>query len=396
MTALSRSERTGSLRRGTAELCCKGRGFARGRVLARLDDRAFLSEKGGMSERASLRQRAIELQRANDEHAVAPEPAYFLQRTHLTAPAPVWKYVEGAVKSGADLVMLDLEDSIPRGDDAALAAGRANVTRALKTLDWGRSLRFFRPQGLALDPGFEDVLSVVGDAGAALHGVIWPKAEGASEILLLDEALGEAERRAGIEEGSIKIGILIESARAEEEAFWIAGASKRTRSLIFGAFDYFSSLGMVGARYRFDHPLVDAARMRIVKAAASIGVPAIAEMTLNYPTKNKSAEEQAAALAELSRDAQHARSLGLRGKWVGIPAQIPVTHEVFALPADEVARALAEVQAFREAEQQGRGATMIGGKMADRATDRHNRVVLSAALATGQLDAQSASDLGIY
>lgn len=348
-----------------------------------------------MSTAPSLLDRALDLLRGHDRHAVAIEPRFFLQRSHLTAPAPVWKYVEGAVKSGADLVMLDLEDSIPRGDDAALAAGRANVVRALTTLDWGRSLRFFRPRGLALDPACEDVREVVTAAGAHLEGLIWPKTEGASEILLLDEALGEAERAAGVAEGSIKIGVLIESARAEEEAFWIAGASRRIRSLIFGAFDYFSSLGMVGARYRFDHPMVDAARMRIAKAAASIGVPAIGEMTINYPTKNKSAEEQRAALDECQRDAEHAKLLGLRGKWVGIPAQIAIAHEVFGLPDDEVTRALAEVRAFREAEREGRGATIIGGKMADRATDRHNRVVLAAARALGRIDAAVAEELGI-
>ncbi len=348
-----------------------------------------------MSTAPSLLDRALDLLRGHDRHAIAIEPRFFLQRAHLTAPAPVWKYVEGAVKSGADLVMLDLEDSIPRGDDAALAAGRANVVRALTTLDWGRSLRFFRPRGLALDPAFEDVREVVTAAGSHLEGLIWPKTEGASEILLLDEALGEAERAAGIAEGSIKVGVLIESARAEEEAFWIAGASRRIRSLIFGAFDYFSSLGMVGARYRFDHPMVDAARMRIAKAAASIGAPAIGEMTINYPTKNKSADEQRAALDECRRDAEHAKLLGLRGKWVGIPAQIAIAHEVFGLPEGEVARALAEVRAFREAEREGRGATIIGGKMADRATDRHNRVVLAAARALGRIDAAVAEELGI-
>lgn len=348
-----------------------------------------------MTTAPSVRQRALELLRAHEQHAIAIEPRLFLQRSHLTAPATVWKYVEGAVKSGADLVMLDLEDSIPRGDGDALLAGRANVVRALTTLDWGKSLRFFRPRGIALDPGFEDVRAVVAAAGGRLEGLIWPKAEGASELLLLDEAIGEAEHEAGVAEGSIKVGVLIESARAEEEAFWIAGASRRVRSLIFGAFDHFSSLGMIGAHYRFDHPMVDAARMRIAKAAASVGVPAIAEMTLNYPTKNKSPEERQAALDDLRRDAVHAKLLGLRGKWVGIPAQLDIVHDVFGLPEAEVARALAEVRAFREAEREGRGAAMIGGKMADRATDRHNRVVLAAARALGMIEAAVADELGL-
>lgn len=349
----------------------------------------------GVSHTTGTHGRAVALLRAYETHTVGIEPRFFLQRAHLTVPATVWKYIEGAVKTGADLVMLDLEDSIPSGDDAALAAGRTNVIQALNTLDWGKSARFFRPRGLALDPAFEDVRAVVSAAGARLEGLIWPKAEGAGEIALLSEALAEAEAAAGIAEGTIKIGILIESVRAEEEAFWIASASTRVRSLIFGAFDYFSSLGMVGAAYRFDHPLVDAARMRIAKAAASVGVPAVGEMTVNFPTKSKSAEEQRAALEECRRDAEHAKALGFRGKWVGIPAQVAIAHEVFDIPEAEVERALREVRAFRDAEREGRGATIIGGKMADRATDRHNRVVLAAARAAGKIDDATATDLGL-
>jgi citrate lyase subunit beta/citryl-CoA lyase len=348
-----------------------------------------------MSVARSLHDRSADLLRAYETHAVPVEPRFFLQRAHLTAPATVWKYVDGAVQSGADLVMLDLEDSIPRGDESALAAGRANVVRALSTLDWGRSLRFFRPRGLALDPGFDDVRAVVTGAGARLEGLIWPKAESAGEVMLLDEALAEAEREAGLVEGAIKIGVLIESVRAEEEAFWIAGVSRRIRSLIFGAFDYFSSLGMGGAAYRFDHPLVDAARMRIAKAAASVGASAIAEMTLSFPTRSKSPAQQAAAIDECRRDAEHVKSLGFRGKWAGIPAQVGPLHETFTLPASEVARALGEVRAFREAEREGRGALMIAGKMADRATDRQNRGVLAAARALGLLDAETARELSI-
>ena len=98
--------------------------------------------------------------------------------------------------------------------------------------------------------------------------------------------------------------MLIESVNAEEQVFEIARSTKRLSALIFGAFDYWGSLRMVGEPYRTDHPLVDHARARIVKAAASVGIPAIAEMTLNYPTKEKSEAEKKAALDECRRDAE--------------------------------------------------------------------------------------------
>jgi citrate lyase subunit beta/citryl-CoA lyase len=189
--------------------------------------------------------------------------------------------------------------------------------------------------------------------------------------------------------------VLNESVTAEERAFEIARASRRLTALIFGAFDYWSSLRMVGVPYRADHPLIDHARARIVKAAASVGIPAIAEMTLNFPTRDKSEPERRAALEECRRDAERARDFGFRGKWTGIPAQTEIALQVFALDESLITQALADARAFLEAERQGRGATIIRGRMADRATDRVHRVALRTALAMGLLDEATARELGV-
>ena len=319
------------------------------------------------------------------------EPRFLLQMAHLTTPATVWKYVEGAcTKSAASLVMLDLEDSIPAGDDAALATGRANVVRAFRDLDWGHRLRFFRPRGRELDPDLEDVRVIVSACGDRIDGLVYPKVEDVDDVRRLDRTLDALDRS-----GRIKIEILIESVSGEEQAFEIAAASRRLAGLVYGAFDWWSSLGMVGERYRPDHPLVDHARARIVKAAASAGVPAIAEMTLNYPTKDKSPAEQEAALHECRRDAEHARAFGFRGKWTGIPAQTAIALEVFTLPDAVIDAAVEDAKLYAAALREGRGATMIKGRMADRATDRVNRVILATAFAMGRLDPAIARELGL-
>ena len=190
--------------------------------------------------------------------------------------------------------------------------------------------------------------------------------------------------------------MLIESANAEEQVFEIARASKRLVGLIFGAFDYWGSLRMVGVPYRTDHPLVDHARARIVKAAASVGIPAIAEMTLNYPTKEKSAAEQQAALDECRRDARVRE-----GAWAsaasgpGIPPQTQIALDVFSMSDAVIDEAIEAAKAFLEAEREGRGAVMIKGKMSDRATDRIYRVALKTAYALGRLDEKTAKELHI-
>jgi citrate lyase subunit beta/citryl-CoA lyase len=300
--------------------------------------------------------------------------------------------VESAVvRSRASLVMLDLEDSIPLGDDALLREGRAHAVRALCELDWGTKLRFFRPRGLALDPSFDDLRHVVSEAGHRLEGIVVPKVEHPDEVRLVDEVLGELERDRDLERGSIRMEVLIESAAAEERAFEIAAASDRLVGLVFGAYDYWSSLGMAFTPYRFDHPAVVGARTRIVKAAASVGVAAIAEMTTLYPTKDKSEADRRAALDRCRLDAAFARELGMVGKWVGHPAQVDVVLDAFAPTRTQIDHALRQVRAYADAVATGRGAAMIDGEMADRATDRVHRTTLAGARALGLLSDEEAA-----
>lgn len=324
------------------------------------------------------------------------EPKYLLQMAHLTTPATVWKYVESAVtKSKANLVMLDLEDSIPRDNPELLEQGRANVIRAFNELDWGPRLRFFRPRGLELDPEHSDIAVIVQAAGSKLEGLIYPKIESADEVRSIDDTLTALEQNLGLERGRIKIEPLIESVSAEENVFEIARSSRRLVGLVFGSYDYWASLGMGASSYRADHPLIAQARGRIVKAAASVGIPAIAEMTTNYPTRDKNDAERRAAMEEFRRDALLARDFGFAGKWTGIPDQTAAAVEIFQTPDDEIERAIAEAKQFLEAEAAGRGATIIDGKMADRATDRLNRNTLKKAFAMGRIDEALATEFGL-
>ena len=324
------------------------------------------------------------------------EPKYLLQMAHLTTPATVWKYVESAVtKSNANLVMLDLEDSIPRDNPELLEQGRTNVIRAFNDLDWGSRLRFFRPRGLELDPGHSDIAIIVEAAGSKLDGLIYPKIESAEEVRSIDDTLTQLEDGLGLVRGGIRIEPLIESASAEENVFEIARSSRRLVGLVFGSYDYWASLGMGASSYRAAHPLIAQARGRIVKAAASVGIPAIAEMTTNYPTRDKSDEERRAAMEEFRGDALLARDFGFAGKWTGIPDQTAMAVEIFQTPGEEIERAISEAKQFLEAEASGRGATMIDGKMADRATDRLNRNTLKKAYAMGRLDEGLAKQLGV-
>lgn len=323
------------------------------------------------------------------------DPKYRVQYAHLTCPATNWKYVEGASKSKANLIMLDLEDSIPRGNEQLLTTGRENIIKGYKTLDWGAKIKYFRPRGMALDPDFEDIAVIVSEAGEHIDGLIYPKIESADEVRSIDQMLSDLELANGLPFGRLTFQVLIESVNAERDVFEIAKASKRLSGLIFGAFDYWGSLGLLPHLYRTDHPMIDDVRCRIVKAAASVGIPAIAEMTLNYPTKEKSDAEKKAALDECRRDAEIAFKYGFNGKWTGIPAQTDIAIEVFALSQARIDEAVGECRLFKEAEAAGKGAVMIGGKMADRATDRINRALLKLAYERGHVTDEVMAELGL-
>ena len=320
-------------------------------------------------------------------------PKYLVQFAHLTCPATVWKYIEKATQSRADLIMLDLEDSIPRGNDTLLAQGRDNIVRAFTELDWGKTIRTFRPRGLQLDPNFDDIAAVVSRAGAAIDGLIYPKVDSPEEVRSIDDFLSDLEADCGLAIGSLTLQVLIESVVAEQHVFEIACASNRLTGLIFGAFDYWGSLGLAPELYDPDHPIIQDLRCRIVKAAASAGIAAIAEMTLNYPTRDKTEQQKQEALDQCRRDAQLARFYGFAGKWTGIPAQTKIVQEVFGLSEESIEAALKQARAYLEAEAEGKGAVMIDGKMADRATDRINRVILKQAYALGRITVETAKEM---
>ncbi|HKY03718.1 MAG TPA: aldolase/citrate lyase family protein [Blastocatellia bacterium] len=337
---------------------------------------------------AARERNRLALARAKDQ-MIDLEPKYLVQMAHLTTPATQWKYIEGAVtRSKANLVMLDLEDSIPRDADELLRQGRANIIRAFHELDWGNRLRFFRPRGTELDPGHEDMVEIIERAGTKLDGLIYPKIESADEVRSIDRTLGLLEAGLGLKPGHIKIEALIESASAEEQVFEIARSSARLVGLVFGSYDYWASLGLRLDQYRADHPLVNQARGRIVKAAATVGIPAIAEMTTNYPTSDKTEEQKREAVEEFRRDAQLAREFGFAGKWTGIPLQAELAVEIFQVTDEQIGEAVRITRLFEEAEAAGRGAVMIDGRMADRAMARVLSNTIKIARATRRLPEQ--------
>jgi citrate lyase subunit beta/citryl-CoA lyase len=313
----------------------------------------------------------------------------------------------------APLVMLDLEDAIAPGDEAA-ARGVAVAVDVLA--DAARdgagvaSLRAIRPPRL-VDPGSAAIVASVlaglharsgeDHATSPLDAIVIPKIEHPEEVGLVHDLLGEVEAALGLPVGGIRVAYLVESGWGLAQLPAIARAADRLCAIVFGLADYAADLGL--ADIATDHPLADHARAEIVNVAGAVGVPAIDGMTLAYPVADPGLDAAANRERFLERmstvyaDAVHARSLGMAGKWVGHPAQLLAVLLAFEadFEPDRLEAEAAKLASYAASVAADRGATMIDGVMSDRATDRHARARLRQATAAGRFDPDRALALGV-
>ncbi|HLL80213.1 MAG TPA: CoA ester lyase [Ktedonobacteraceae bacterium] len=292
-----------------------------------------------------------------------------LRRSELSTPASSEKMIERAAASSADLVFLDLEDSVSPHEKVA---ARAKVVRALNTLDWGKKTRAVRINDLESEYAYQDIITVVEEAGEHLDLVIVPKVKSARDVWWVDVLLSQIEKRL---KRSRRIGIevLIEEVEAMLNVEEIARASSRLEAIIFGHIDYSASQG-IEARYAgndldaYPGDLWHYARNRVVIAARAAGIEAIDGPYLDF----KNAEGY-------RREATRAKVLGMGGKWAIHPGQIDLANEIFSPLPEEVARARQLDALYSEAQEKGLGAVAFEGKLIDVAVVRSARNIIQQA-----------------
>ncbi len=272
-------------------------------------------------------------------------------RSLLFVPADGGAKLDKATASGADAVILDLEDSIaPERKDLARKAALEFLKSASARKDRPRLL--VRINGL--DTGMTDA-----DLDAVVAGkpdaILFPKAEGGATVTHLDAKLTAREAIAGLPEGAIKIlAQTVESAMGVFTAGTYKNCSARLIGMTWGPEDLSSELG-ADANREADGALTEPyriARAMCLFGAAAAKVPAIETIHVNF----RDAEI-------LRRDTEIARRDGFTGRLAIHPAQVGVINEVFTPSAAQIENAKAIVAAF--AAKPGAGTVGIDGKMYD-------------------------------
>ncbi|MBX6341012.1 MAG: CoA ester lyase [Thermomicrobiaceae bacterium] len=302
-----------------------------------------------------------------------------VERSVLAVPASNWRMIEKGVASGADVVLLDLEDAVA---PEAKAEARQSVARALCELDWGRSARAYRVNALDTPYFYRDLIDVVEAAGDRLDLVILPKVNRPEDVYLVDTLLSQIEASRGLTR-PIGIEAQIETAEGLVNCERIVATSLRLEAIVFGPGDYAASVRMpvaaIGAPdewdalypgHRFHYPM-----HRILAAGRAAGLRVIDGPYANF--RDPEGCRQASRVA---------RALGYDGKWCIHPSQIAIVNEVFSPTEQEVAWARRVVAAYEAAEREGRGAVAIDNTMIDAASIRMARNTLDLARAAGLLE----------
>jgi len=286
------------------------------------------------------------------------------RRSTLSVPGHIEKMHVKASQRQVDVVMLDLEDSVPV---QAKESARDQIIQSIHSLDWGETTLTFRINALDTPFGYRDLLEVVEATGPHIDAVVVPKVNHPGDIHFVSRMLDAIESAKGLS-NRIHIEAIIESAEGLEQVTQIAQASDRLISLVFGIVDYSASIGArlvsisghgekeeeiyPGHRWNFE-------MSRIVMAAKAHGMLAIDAPYGNF--KDSKGLQRAAALA---------CALGYDGKWAIHPDQIDIINQVFSPTKEDIDRAIKVLNAHKDAQNKGLGAVAVEGRMVDQATVR--------------------------
>ena len=276
-------------------------------------------------------------------------------RSWLFVPGDSERKLAKAASTGADAIIVDLEDAVAaearpaaRGLAAEwLAAHRPQVAQH-------KLERWVRINPLDTPYWRDDIVAIM---RGAPDGIVLPKASGPEQLRQLAAEIYELEQRNGVSSGSTRIVLLVsETAAAALTIPAYVGASlPRLGGLMWGAEDLSAALG-AGRKYGDDGNWTDAFRMvraTVLLTAHACGVAAIDTLHADFRDE-----------AGLTRMARAARADGFSGMLAIHPGQVPVINAAFTPSEEELAGARAIVAAF--AANPGAGVVSLDGHMLDR------------------------------
>ncbi len=269
-----------------------------------------------------------------------------LLRSLLFVPGNRKDMLEKAVtRASSDALVADMEDSVP---DSEKSAAREVIAEMLPSLVSNGHKIVVRVN--ALDTGIleDDMYAAISNHTYAVNV---GKVENKWDVAQVDAIMAKIETEKGIEVGTVRLVLFIESAMAIINAYELCSASPRIVAVAFGAEDYTVDMGIERTEEGSEVLLP---RSTVAMAAKAAGVIALDPVYANFQD-----------IDGFKKDAELGKSLGYKGKFAIHPSQIEHINDVYSPSEENIEYARRVLAAFREAESQGRGAVALDGKMID-------------------------------
>ncbi|MGB0905766.1 MAG: L-malyl-CoA/beta-methylmalyl-CoA lyase, partial [Mangrovicoccus sp.] len=297
-------------------------------------------------------------------------------RCQLFGPGSRPAIFEKMAASAADVINLDLEDSVAPDDKPE---ARKNIIQAIGDVDWGKKTLSVRINSLDTPYWYADVVELLEQASDRLDQIMIPKVGCGEDIYAVDALVTAIERAKGRTK-PIKFEVIIESAAGIAHVEDIAKASPRMVAMSLGAADFAASMGMqttgIGGTQENYYMYRDGAKhwsdpwhwaqAAIVAACRTHGV-----LPVDGPFGDFSDDEGYRAQARRSA------TLGMVGKWAIHPKQVALANEVFTPSEEAVAEAREILAAMEKAKAEGAGATVYKGRLVDIASIKQAEVIVS-------------------
>ncbi len=269
-----------------------------------------------------------------------------VMRSCFYIPGNNEKMVAKAPNIPADIVILDLEDSVPPFEKVR---ARELVRDNLEAAGSNGAAVYCRVNGWETLFTDDDLEAVV---RPGLQGVVLAKCDGPDHVHRLNEKLEELERQWRLPVGSVAVQLLIETAVGVINAYQSASASPRVNSLTLGALDYAKDMRMMVT--------ADGAGLLFARASIALAARAARCVAIDYAFADYK------NLDGFEKDTMQGRALGFEGRMLIHPAQVEPAHRLYSPSADQVQWAQGLVKAFEtEALAKGLAAIAFEGKMVD-------------------------------
>jgi Citrate lyase beta subunit len=265
-----------------------------------------------------------------------------LMRSLMFVPAHNQKLLDSSLRSDADVLLLDIEDSVPY---SSKQDARDNIKEFVKRDNLQGKLIFPRVNDRESGELLKDAYQLTIDG---VHGFMYPKATKGEDVYFFGKLLETIEYEKGLSIGTFKIIPLIETVGAIVNVKDICHACSRVVAVAFGCEDYVSNLK---GKHDAEGQSIFYARNAIANAAREADIIPIDTVHIRVHD-----------LEDLEKNLILARNLGFEGMLVLNPKELPLVHKYFSPSEKEVAWATEMIKLSEEAVREGKGVAVKDNK----------------------------------